>query len=98
MIERLKNLAVAKYGIEELIELRSDARRLHDEYTSQKLDHPEWLNNSIVMLDSEIKSKVRDERMRRLSDAKARRAQLQTVDEKRSTLDQQIAELEEAIK
>lgn len=98
MIEKLKNLVVAKYQVEELIELRAGARSLFDEYATQKLDQPEWLSNSVNDLDREIAARVRDERARRLSEARARRSSLKTLDEKRSDLDREIAELEETLK
>jgi hypothetical protein len=97
MIEKLKNLSVAKYPVEELLEFRVWARMIYEEYSTQKLDHPEWLNSAIVALDQEIKSRVRDERARRLSEAKARRSSLRTTEEKRADLDKEITELEEAL-
>ena len=97
MIEKLKNLTVAKYPVEELLEFRVWARMIYEEYSTQKLDHPEWLNSAIVALDQEIKSRVRDERARRLSEAKARRSSLRTTEEKRADLDKEITELEEAL-
>lgn len=98
MIEKLKNLVVARYSIEELIEMRATARMIYEEYTSgQKLNAPDWLSNAVNELDREIADKVRDERLRRLSEVRARRAQLRTTEEKRSEADQEIADLENAL-
>src|ERR1700675_3878849 len=98
MIEKLKNLTVAKYQGEALTELRAQARLLYSEYESQKLDIPDWLNSAVNDLDREIASRVRDERSRRLSEARARRASLKTTEEKRSDLDKEILELEDSLK
>jgi len=84
--------------VEELIELRANARAIFAEYEAQKLDKPDWLNNAVNDLDREIAARVRDERARRLSEAKARRSSLKTTEEKRQDLDREIAELEETLK
>lgn len=97
MIEKLKNLVVAKFSLEELIELRANARTIYSEYQTQKVAAPEWLNDAVVSLDREIRSQVHDELARKLSEAKARRSQLRTTEEKRGDLDKEIAELENAL-
>jgi hypothetical protein len=98
MIETLKTLTVAKYNLEELIELRKEARVLSQEYEAQTLQVPEWLKNAATTLDAEIKLRARDEKLRRLNEVKGRRAALATPEEKRAGLDAEIAALEESLK
>jgi len=97
MIETLKTLTVAKYNLEELIELRAEARVLSQEYEAQTLQAPDWLKNASTTLDAEIKLRARDEKRRRLNEAKSRRAALATPEEKRAGLDAEIAALEESL-
>jgi hypothetical protein len=97
MIEKLKTLSVAKYTVEELIELRSQSRLLYSEYDTQKLEKPDWLNNAVNDLDREIAARAHDERARKLSELKARKSQLLTNQEKRDILDAEIASLEKTL-
>lgn len=98
MIEELKNLVVARNDLEGLIELRAGARSIHEEYAEHALVAPEWLTKAESILDDEVKVRARDEKLRRLSEAKSRRAALATAEEKRVGLDAEIAMLEEALK
>ena len=98
MLDTLKTLTVAKYNLEELISLRAEARAMVQEYEAQTLQVPEWLKNAATTLDSEIKLRARDEKLRRLNEVKARRAALATPEEKRAGLDSEIAALEESLK
>lgn len=97
VIEKLKNLNVSTYSLEELLELRAMSRLYYDEYKTQKLNPPDWLNNAVVALDGQIHLLVQDELERRLTDAKARRLSLRTPEEKRADLDREIGELEQAL-
>lgn len=97
MIDTLKTLTVAKYALEELVELRMEARALVQEFEAQTLQVPSWLTNATQILDAEIKVRARDEKVRRLTEAKARRAALATPEEKRTALDAEIAALEQSL-
>lgn len=98
MHELLRTLTVAKYNLSELVELRATARTLTQEYEVQTLQIPEFLKNANSTLDTEIKLRARDEKLRRLNEIKSRRASIATPEEKRASLDTEIAALEESLK
>lgn len=98
MHELFRTLTVAKYNLSELVELRATARTLTQEYEVQTLQIPEFLKNANSTLDTEIKLRARDEKLRRLNEIKSRRASIATPEEKRASLDTEIAALEESLK
>ena len=85
-------------GLDDLIGVRSDLKCLAANYDDLKLTIPDWISVKLDELEMEVKNQVRAERMAELHKLKSRRAALMTADEKRSNLDTQIAQMEEAMK
>ena len=97
-MEQLKMLVVAKYSLEELIQHRAIARIYSEEFSTQGLIVPEFLSNVEESLDSEIRVKSREEKLRRLQELKTQRESLRKPEERRRLVDQEIDELEASLK
>lgn len=83
--------------VEELILAKAQLVTVDQGYQEMHLETPEWIIDKLNEVDSEIKSRVKSELIKRLRTAKARRAALKTADEKRRDLDAEIAELEKQV-
>jgi precorrin-4 methylase len=59
-----------------------------------KLDTPEWVVDRLSEIDQEINIRTRNELLKRLRAAKARRSALLSKDERRQNLEAEIADLE----
>lgn len=93
MIERLKNVVVAKFNSEELIALRAEARLLENEYATQEVSAPAWLSEASASIEAEMHLRIIDEKKRKLQECRAMRTALATPEEKRDRLDKEIASL-----
>lgn len=98
MIEKLKGIVVARYTIEELMELAAVAGGIMEQYLARKLAVPQWLLDSQRELSREIDSRVRDERMRRVSELKSKMDRFVPPEERRAAMAAEIASLEESLK
>lgn len=67
----------------------------HDELAG--LEAPEWLQEARRSAARELNEKIRDERMATLKRMKMTRETLRTAEEKRTALDQQIADMEKQL-
>ena len=97
MLDLLKNFDANRLDMEQLVELSAEARKMASEYEALKVEVPEWLGIQTKSLRREIASRDADRKERALRDLKARRSTLKTVDEKRTELDKQIADLESQV-
>ena len=96
MLLELKNFNKNSASLDEMVELSAQARAVEAEFGVQGVDLPGWFDATVSSLRREIKSKLQDAKAAKLRELKARRASLATVDEKRTQLDKEIADLEKA--
>jgi len=96
MLSELKNFNRNSASLDEMVELSAQARVAESEFSALGVDLPAWFEPTVSSLRREIKSKLQDAKAARLRELKARRATLATVDEKRTQIDKEIAELETA--
>jgi uncharacterized protein YdcH (DUF465 family) len=93
-LNALKNFDVMNPAVEELIAVSAELSLLANGYANRGLVVPEWIADKSEEVDSEIKSKVKAERMAAIKKMKAQRSALMTNEEKRKLLDTMIAEAE----
>ena len=91
----LQNLLVDGISVEDLILAKAALTTLDAGFQELGIETPEWITDKLNLVSAEIISRNRAELQRRLKAAKARRAGLATVDEKRRALDDEIAALEQ---
>jgi hypothetical protein len=84
--------------VEELILAQNQLKIIDQGYVDLRLPTPEWVLDKMGETGHEINMRVKNELARRLKGAKARRSALRTADEKRKSLDVEIAELENQLK
>lgn len=93
-LTELRRLSADTLQIDEVIAYLAFAEGLKATYEKNSVDVPEWLDDRIRALKRDIHLKNADSLERKLREAKARRTQLLTADEKRKLLDAEIEELE----
>jgi len=94
---QLKNLLTDGIDLEDLILARADLKALDEGYKETGLDTPEWVMDKLGLVSTEIVNRNRAELARALKNAKARRAALATMDEKRKALDDLITSLDQKL-
>jgi hypothetical protein len=95
---RLKQFDVDRADLDEMVEVSCLGKLLVAEYEANSLKAPEWVNDTLDSLKTEIAARKRDNLAKRLKDAKARQTQLRSQEEKKADLANEIAELEAALK
>ncbi len=83
--------------VEALMLARYQLQVIDKGYQELGLETPEWVSDKMLDVEREITFRVKSELQRRLKTSKARRSALATADEKRATLDTEIAELEKRL-
>ena len=83
--------------VDDLIIAKVALRNLDAGYQDAGIETPEWVIDGINDLEREITNRNRAQLTKDLKKAKARRYALASADEKRKTLDSQIAELEKKL-
>ncbi len=83
--------------VEALMLARYQLQVIDKGYQELGLETPEWVSDKMLDVEREITFRVKSELQRRLKTSKARRSALATADEKRSSLDADIAELEKRL-
>jgi hypothetical protein len=94
----LEGTVVENVRLEELMIAKNQLQIVDAGYQELRMETPEWVTDKLTEVGHEITMRVRNELMRQLKAAKARRSNLMTADEKRSTLDTMIADLENKLK
>jgi hypothetical protein len=84
--------------VEELFLFQDQLHVIQAGWQGIGLDAPEWIQDKLVQVETEIKLRVKAELQRKLRNAKNRREALRTADEKRNILDAEIAALENRLK
>ncbi len=91
---RLKQFDMDRADLDDMVEVSCLGKILVAEYAINDLQTPEWLNDTLDRLKTEIAARKRDNLTKALKDAKSRRTALKTAEEKKVDLDATIAELE----
>ncbi len=94
MLEKLKNLTLDRMDLDEAIYLSSVARTMKTEFEHVGAEAPQWLDDRIRELRSEIRDRLRDKIQSRLREARSRLESLATPEERRTKLREEIADLE----
>lgn len=95
--KQLQNLFIDEIAIEDLILAKGQLASLDAGFQDLGVATPEWVSDKLTQVSAEIVNRNRAELQRQLKSAKARRAALATVDEKRASLDAEIAALEQKL-
>lgn len=93
MLEKLKNLDVARPDVEELVFLSAMATVAHAEFEKLSVDVPEWLDARTRELKREIRARQQDQIDRRVREITARLDTLKTPTEKRQELQAELEKL-----
>jgi len=97
MLAQLKSLDVDRLALDEAIGLAAYAKMVSAEYDARGVSHPEWLDDAIRTLNTDITARTRDALEMRLKEITAQRTQLMSADEKRAKLDAEEAALREKL-
>lgn len=93
MMNDLKTYEVDKLAMEDLIHLDAMAKAVLCSYSDHQVDAPEWLTATAKRLKVDIRQRNRDVMEKRLSEARARQAQLKTTEEKRAEAASEVEKL-----
>lgn len=93
MLDRLKNLDVARPDLEELVYLSAEAKMLRAEFELEGVEIPEWLDNTARELKREIRTRQADAVDKRVREIRSRLDALKTPSEKRAELESELAKL-----
>lgn len=89
----LKNYDVDRLQLEDLIHLDATAQATLTAYANNSVDVPDWLTTTGKRLKADIKQRNRDVLEKKLSEARARQAQLKTTEEKRQEAAAEVEKL-----
>ena len=93
MIETLRTLVIDRIDLDEAVWLSLCAETLWIHYEAHELEPPDWLQDRIDDLKSEIKARRDDNLRKAIKDAEAELTKLASREEKRTDLVQKLAEL-----
>jgi septal ring factor EnvC (AmiA/AmiB activator) len=93
-LNSLKSFDVDRISADDAVGLAAIGKSIQAEYAAHKLTAPEWLGEKLRSLDRWIEAHRRDTLELRLKEARAMKSTLLTREEKRSSLDADIARLE----
>ncbi len=94
MLDELKRFDKDRISLDEAIELSAWARVVRVEFETMGAEVPDWFDQRSKELRREIHARQADQVDAQLTKLKSRRASLLTPDEKRRSIDEQIALLE----
>jgi hypothetical protein len=92
-LEQLRRYNADNTSLENMIALEAYGRMVSSGFQSRGLAVPEWLENTLSALASDIGAKSRDELMRQLKEAEAQESALLSRDERRARATQRAADL-----
>lgn len=94
LIDQIRTFEVEGMALEDLVALSAQTRMVQAEFEALKIDAPEFLDLKGKEIRREILSRQADRLQKMLREKKSRREALMPAEEKRQTLDKEIAELE----
>lgn len=95
-IENIRNFSVDGMALEDLVALSASARVIQEEFTTLKVETPEWLSEKAKEIRREVFVRQADRRAKTLRELKARYETLKPAELKRQEIAEQIAALEAA--
>lgn len=93
IIDRLKRFNAETANPDEMVELLFQARGLRAEYEHQNVEVPVWLDDSTRTIKRELDARLADQRAMRIRQLEAELAGLQTREEKRDAVREELARL-----
>ncbi len=97
MLQEFKNFNVDAASIDELVALSAFGKQLRGEFEAQKVAVPEYVSDNLNTLAREIDSRMADRRATRIRELKSQRDSLKTAQEKRDSIDRELAALGEPV-
>ena len=95
MLDQFKAFNVeAAEDLDELVAMSAFGKHFRAEYEAQNISIPEFVDDNLRAIKREIESRVADRRAARVRELKAQRASLATAQEKRDSIDKELAALE----
>ncbi len=96
MLQMFKGFNPDRLDLDEMVALLVFAEAMAAKYLDLGITAPAWMPVQLKAVKREIERRTADEKERKLTELKARRAAMATPDEKRQRLDAEIAALESA--
>jgi hypothetical protein len=97
MLDEFRNFNVDAATIDELVALSAFGKQLRGEFEAQKVAVPEYVSDNLNSLAREIDTRMADRRATRIRELKAQRDSLKTAQEKRDSIDKELAALGEPV-
>ena len=97
MLNQFKTFDVNRIDMEELVVLSQFGRGLKQEYETLGMKVPEYIDTQLKTLRREIRARNQDRIEKELAEKKIRLESLQTPQEKKLKLKQEIKQLEEQL-
>ena len=96
MFEQFKSVNAESAEVDELVALVTFGKSFRAEFEAQKVPVPDYVNDNLNTLTREINSRMADKRAARAREIKAQLSSLQSREEKKTALEQELAALEQA--
>lgn len=93
MLDALKNFDAKRADLAELVELSAYGRALLAEFEALSVEAPDWATENLAAVRREVKSRNADRLNAKLKAAQARLETLKSPDEKRKSVEDEIAKL-----
>jgi hypothetical protein len=93
MLDKFRGLSVEKADLDELIALHSFGLSLKTNYATFGMEIPDWVNDNVSSLVSEIKLRRKDSLQKELRKAELALGALKTAEEKRAELRDKITRI-----
>ena len=97
MLDQFKGFNVDNADLDELVALSAFGKQLRSEFESQKIPVPEYVSDNLNAISREIDARMADRRATRIRELKSQRDSLKTAQEKRDSIDKELAALGEEI-
>jgi len=94
MLQEFKNFNVEASEIEELVALSAFGKMLRGEFEAQKVQVPEYVSDNLNSISREIDARMADRREARKREIKSTLEGLKSREEKRESLEKELAELQ----
>ena len=93
-LETLKTFNTNSASLDAMVELHAEARITLEEYTALGVEAPAWVQPALESLKRAIQTRNADALAAKLRDLQLRRDSLKTTEEKRASIDDEIAKLQ----
>ena len=97
IIDALKRLNLEAMDMDDMVALYSAAKRLREGYEEYKLQVPDFLTDSMALLDRDIKSRRRDYLIRQMKVLEAKKQRLMSREEQKNEVDNRVEEIKKML-